>query len=66
MTIESTLIDMQMHITAQDKDIEDLNQEVIRLSKIVNQLANNQKILLQSAKESIVKPLADETPPPHY
>lgn len=66
MNIQDRLTDLEMFVSTQEQVIEDLNAEVIRLSKLVESLMGQVKLLREMNKEPMVKPLSEETPPPHY
>ena len=63
---ESRLVDIEVALSEVLKIIEDMNGEIIRQSKIISRLEKENKMLIQTLKESPVKPLSEETPPPHY
>jgi len=63
---ENRLIDIEVTLSELLKVVEDLNQEIIRQSKIIARLEKENKMLIESMKENPVKPLSEETPPPHY
>ncbi len=65
-SIEERLIDLEMIVTDQEKMINDLNDECVRMSKIIDTLVKQNKMLMEFLKESPVKPLSEETRPPHY
>ncbi len=65
-TVEEKLIDIEITLTEQEKIITDLNDECIRMNKIIDGLVKQIKMLTDHLKESNVKPLSEETPPPHY
>lgn len=65
-TIEDRLVDLEMCVADQDKMLEELNTECIRMSKIIDTLITQNKMLLELLKESPVKSLSEETKPPHY
>ncbi len=65
-TLEERLIDLEMYVANQERILEDLNTEFIRLSKTVDLLITQNKMLMSLLKESPVKPLSEETRPPHY
>lgn len=65
-TINQRLIDMEIAITHMQKAVDELSDMVIKQGKIIEHL-ERQNLLLQNALETdIVKPLSEETPPPHY
>lgn len=65
-SIEERLVDLEILYTDQEKVINELNDECIRMSKIIDTLVKQNKMLMEYLKESPVKPLSEETPPPHY
>lgn len=64
--IRNRLIDLEMAIDNQQKMLNDLNEVVIWQSKIITQLTKNYDNLRQMLDTDVVKPLPEETPPPHY
>ncbi|MBQ8250914.1 MAG: SlyX family protein [Alphaproteobacteria bacterium] len=64
--IEERLINLEILYTNQEKTINELNDECVRMSKIIDILVKQNKMLMEFLKESPVKPLSEETPPPHY
>lgn len=65
-TIDERLIDVEICLTDQERTINELNDECIRMNKLIEQLSKQVKLLTESLKESPVKPLSEETRPPHY
>ena len=63
---EERLIDIEMCLAEQERILDDLNTEVLRLTKLVQELARQVENLKAGGTESLVKPLSEETPPPHY
>ena len=64
--MEKEVIDLQMRLMEQSRQLEDLNQEVLRLSKLVARLEKQYTALQDAMQENFVKPLSEETRPPHY
>lgn len=64
--MEERLINLEILYTNQEKTINELNDECVRMSKIIDALVKQNKMLMEFLKESPVKPLSEETPPPHY
>ncbi len=64
--MQDEIVSLQMRLMEQDRQIEDLSKEVIRVSKLVEKLAKEWQNLRESRAENLVKPLSEETPPPHY
>ncbi len=66
MTLEERLIDIETAITNQQRVLDDLNEVVIKQGKMIDLLSKENKILINMMKDDGVKPLSEETPPPHY
>lgn len=64
--MEKEIVDLQIRLTEQERQLEDLNQAVLRLSKLVVRLEKQYTALQEAMQENLVKPLSEETPPPHY
>lgn len=65
-TIEDRLNDIEIYLANHEKMLDDLNAEVLRQSKIIETLLQQNKVLINAMKDGIVKPQSEETPPPHY
>ncbi len=63
---EQRLTEIEMALAHHEQLIDDLNEEIIRQGKIIDSLVKETKLLIEAIKESNVKPLSEETPPPHY
>ncbi|MBR6411593.1 MAG: SlyX family protein [Alphaproteobacteria bacterium] len=64
--MQERLNNIEMCLSEQERTLEDLNTEVLRLSKIVTFLEKQIEQLKAEREETLVKPLSEETPPPHY
>ncbi len=60
------IVSLQMRLMEQDRQLDDLSKEIVRLSKVVEKLSKDCQSLRDSMAENLVKPLSEETPPPHY
>lgn len=63
--MEERLKEIEMAIANLERVVDELNTETIRQSRIIEKLERENKEI----KETIggnVKPLSEETPPPHY
>ena len=60
------IVDLEMRLMEQEKQLDEMGQEVIRLNKLLTQLLRDYKALKETVDLSPVKPQSDETPPPHY
>ena len=65
--LEQRLIDIEIAIANQEKIVDELNEVIIEQSKLIDRLIKqNQYLLSVIEAEDAVKPLNEETPPPHY
>ena len=64
--LEERLIKIETAIALQEKVIDDLNQVVIEQGKKIDALQKQNQYLLNNLESDAVKPLNEETPPPHY
>lgn len=66
MDNESRLIDIEMAVTNLQRMVDDLNDVVIKQGKTIDLLIKEHKVLVSMLNDENVKPLSEETPPPHY
>lgn len=64
--LEERLIAIESALAVQEKFVDDLNQVVIEQGRKIDFLIKQNQYLLQTMNEDVVKPLSEETPPPHY
>lgn len=64
--LEERLVAIETVLAVQEKFVDDLNQVVIEQGKKIDFLVKQNQYLLQNMNEDVVKPLSEETPPPHY
>lgn len=64
--MEERIIELETKISYQDQLIEDLNKVVIELRMQLDKLEVRYAQLTTDLKESSVKDLSQEVPPPHY
>ena len=64
--MQKEVIDLQIRLTEQERQLEDLNHEILRLSKLVQRLEKQYIALQDALQNNFVKPLSEETRPPHY
>ncbi len=62
---EERFISIETILAEQERNIEELSDEIIRQAKLIDRLIIENKAL-KEAIENPVKPLSEETPPPHY
>lgn len=63
---DEKIIDLEILMTEYQCIIDDMNDEIIRQGKIIARLEKEVTALKQEIVENNVKPLSEETPPPHY
>ncbi len=64
--LEERLINIETALACQEKELDDLNQVVIAQGKELEALRRQVKLMFESMSQDTVKPLSEETPPPHY
>ena len=64
--VENRLIEIETALANQEKFIDDLNEVIIKQGKIIDALVQQMKIIKETMPQDFVKPLSEETPPPHY
>lgn len=64
--LEERLMNIEMALANQERVVDDLNQVVIEQGKMIDLLQKQNQYLLSRLEEETVKPLSEETPPPHY
>lgn len=65
---EKRLVDIEMSLANLERTVDDLNEVIIRQEKDIALLQKQNHYLIEALKnsQSVVKPLEEETPPPHY
>ncbi len=66
MEFEERLIDIESALANLERVVDELNEVVIRQDKEIVALKKNNKYLAELIETDVVKPLSEETPPPHY
>ena len=64
--LQKRLIEIETAIAFQEKTIDELNHVVIEQGKQIQKLIQQNQYLAEMLKNETVKPLSEETPPPHY
>lgn len=64
--LEERLIEIEMALVNQERIVEDLNSVVIEQGKMIDRLLKQNQYLMSVVDQDTVKPLSEETPPPHY
>ncbi len=64
--LEERLIEIETALANQERIVEDLNSVVIAQGKIIDRLVKQNQYLMSVVDQDSVKPLSEETPPPHY
>ena len=65
---EQRFIDIEMALSDLERTVEDLNDVIIRQGRDIAFLQKQNQFLTEALRnaQSTVKPLEEETPPPHY
>ncbi len=68
MQKEDRFIDIEMAISNLERIVEDLNEVIIKQGKDIAFLQKQNHFLTEAIRNTsnVVKPLEEETPPPHY
>ena len=66
MTNDNRLIDIETTLANHEKTIDELSTVVFEQGKKIDQLLKLNKYLVDLINKDTVKPLSEETPPPHY
>ncbi len=64
--LEQRLISIETALACQEKMLDEINQVVIEQAKMIDRLKLENQYLLDNLQREVVKPLSEETPPPHY
>mgnify|MGYP000820571007 CR=1 FL=1 len=64
--LEERLVAIEVALANQERIVDDLNSVVIEQGKIIDKLVKQNQYLLNAIANDTVKPLSEETPPPHY
>ena len=66
MMNENDLIELERAFSYQERMVKELNAVVIEQGREIDHLKILVNKLLENANVDFVKPLSEETPPPHY
>ena len=64
--ISDRLTEIEIMLTNQQKEIDDLSYMVQKQGKMLDALHKQNELLQNLLSQDIVKPQNEETPPPHY
>ncbi|MBR1825314.1 MAG: SlyX family protein [Alphaproteobacteria bacterium] len=64
--IRSRLIEIEMALDNQQRAIDDLSEMLIKQGKVIEHLQKQNEWLKNNIGQDVVKPMEEETPPPHY
>ena len=64
--IITRLTDIAITLAHQQKALDELSEMVIRQGRILDYLQKQTAMLLAATEQDVVKPLSEETLPPHY
>ena len=57
---------MTIEMTLAQKALDELSEMVIKQGKMLDYLTKQNAMLQTALEQDVVKPLSEETPPPHY
>ena len=66
MNIDERLMDIELAITEQQRMLDELNEVIIRQGRKIDALQKENMLLKNLVERETVKPISEETPPPHY
>lgn len=66
MTLDERFENIELALTEQQRMLDDLNDVIIAQQKEIDILKKENKFLKTLIDRESVKPLSEETPPPHY
>ncbi|MBP5615848.1 MAG: SlyX family protein [Alphaproteobacteria bacterium] len=66
MSTENRLTNIELILTEQQRMLDDLNDVVIRYTKELDALKKQCAYIKTMLERDSIKPLSEETPPPHY
>ena len=66
MNSEERFINIEMAIANLQKTVDELNEVVINQGQLIDKLHKENKVLAGMLDDENIKPLSEETPPPHY
>lgn len=64
--IDDRFVNVEMAIDNLAREIDDLSEMVIKQGKMIDFLLEQNKYMRRLVEQDTVKPLSEETPPPHY
>lgn len=64
--MDERLTDIEIAIANLQKTVDDLNDVVFKQGLLIDKLTKENRLLATMIKDNTVKPLSEETPPPHY
>lgn len=64
--MEERFINIEIAISDLQKTVDELNEVIIRQGNLIDKLIKENRLLATMIKDNTVKPLSEETPPPHY
>ena len=64
--IDDRFVNVEMALDNLAREIDDLSEMVIKQGKMIDFLLEQNKYMRKLVEQDTVKPLSEETPPPHY
>lgn len=66
MTTDERFQNIEMALTEQQRMLDDLSDVMLAHQREIDLLKKENKLLKSMLEQETVKPLSEETPPPHY
>jgi len=66
VNLEERLIEIESALANLEKIVDELNDVIVRQDKEIEALKKSNKYISELVEAEVVKPLSEETPPPHY
>ncbi len=64
--LDERFMNIEMMLTEQQRMLDDLNDVIIKQGKEIDVLKKENALLKTLIERETVKPISEETPPPHY
>ncbi len=65
--LEARIVHLETIVSLQDRMLDELNEEILRLNRLYEKLMKRfETFETRQENASFIRPLSEETPPPHY
>lgn len=66
LSLEQRIVTLEESAMELTRITEDLSAELVRQGRLLDYLVQQNRLLREALGPGLVKPLSEETPPPHY